>query len=122
MGRPRFVVAAAVLSGTLTLFTLTRILHGWRDWAAATAFYLGTGGMAFLFLQWRRHGNRAALAWCVTAFATWMTAVFVASAAYIAGSAIAAVALGIGLVGALTVFLRTNRDKRRPARSDPDGP
>jgi hypothetical protein len=51
-----------------------------------------------------------------------MTAVFVVNAAYTAGSVIAAVALGIGSVGALTVFLRTNRDSRRPARSDPDGP
>ncbi|WP_405724655.1 hypothetical protein OG607_19420 [Streptomyces sp. NBC_01537] len=121
MGRSRVSrvrVAGTVLSGGFVLFTLARILHGWRDWVFATAFYLGAGGMVFLFMQWRQHGNLAARAWCVTAFATWMAAVFLFNSAYIVASVIAAVALGIGLVGALTVFLRTNRQKDARARPE----
>lgn len=102
------------IGGGLLIASLALHLHGWREWGQAVAFYLGAGCAGFLFLQWRKQGNVAARAWCLAAFGTWALGVMVYTATVAAGLIILGLALGIGLVGALTELFRAARGKRAP--------
>lgn len=86
--------------------------HSWRDWLFYVAFFLGAGGMAYLFQQWRRAGNLLARNWLFAAFGSWMLAVFVGSGSQTPGYFIAGLGLALGLIGAVVVLFRRRRENQ----------
>ena len=120
----RYQTISYIITGIVVLFGVATRFHGWHDRLYAIAFYVGFIGMAFLFLQWRNHGDLFARNWCLGAFGTWFVAAIVGMGSIFAAQIIAGVALSVGLGGAITALIRSRRKSQAAtaAECDPTGP
>jgi len=107
------------------------LLTQFRDWtfrAEVLAFYAGGGGMALMFYRWRRRGDQLAKVLCLSAFGTWVLAVFTwgvgaphAGRPGPLGLGLAAAALLTGFTGAIVVVIRTHRSRDSTAPPQDSG-
>ncbi|MDU8995776.1 hypothetical protein [Streptomyces mirabilis] len=111
--RQTLQVTSYVIGGSILIGSLALRLNSWQEWGYAAAFYVGAGGLAYLFHQWRRRGNLAARTWCLAGFGTFALTVIVGSVDDSAGVIISGLGLSIGLVGALTTLLHEARQRRQ---------
>jgi hypothetical protein len=107
-------------------WTLTQF-RNWTFRAEIVAFYAGGGGMALMFYRWRRHGDGLAKVLCLSAFGTWVLAVFTGAAGGAdagkpgsLGFDVAAAALLMGFVGAIVVLIRLYTHRNRDTDSQAD--
>ncbi|HEU5026184.1 MAG TPA: hypothetical protein VFV01_14790 [Spirillospora sp.] len=104
-----------VISSAVAVFVISG--GSWSVALQGIAFFMGAGGMMVMFYRWRRHGDRGAAMLVVSAFATWVLAVAVASATGVEPGTpafwIAGVALLIGVGGGALTLVRMYQERGR---------